>query len=379
MLLGVSVGVARGQQIAAGVGYTLVIKPDGTLWGWGENAYGQLGDGTTHKRGTPVRIGAAADWQQLTTAGAVTYALRQDGSLWGWGYHRDGPRTAGADTLYLTPRQLAGTKWRGISTAGRYTLAVRWDGTLWGWGHNEDAQLGDSSFTYSAEPRQIGTSHAWRSVYATSAHSFALRRDGSLWAWGENTHGALGNGRYTTFSSAGYGSTAYGLATTQKMPVQIGHARWRSMSSGPEHTLAIQWDHTLWQWGIPYFYQNGGLASATSSSPYRLQAHAWRAVATGPTHTLAIRWDGTLWGWGFNQEAQLGDSTGRQWHDVPLQLGRAATWVSVAPAYEGSGYQVHPLTIGMQADGSLWVWGNTTAAQVGEGIRTQQPKPIRLP
>jgi alpha-tubulin suppressor-like RCC1 family protein len=182
LLLGVCVGVTRGQQIAPGVGYTLVIKPDGTLWGWGENASGQLGDGTTQTRATPVRIGAAADWQQLTTAEAVTYALCQDSSLWGWGYHRDGPRTAGADTLYLTPRQLANTKWRGISTTGRYTLAVRWDGTLWGWGHNEHAQLGDSTFPYAAEPRQIRTSHAWRSVYTTYTHCFALRRDGSLWA-----------------------------------------------------------------------------------------------------------------------------------------------------------------------------------------------------
>jgi alpha-tubulin suppressor-like RCC1 family protein len=380
VLLGGSVGLTCGQQIAASAGYTLVIKPDGTLWGWGENTYGQLGDGTTRKRGTPVRIGTAATWQQLTTAGARTYALRQDGTLWGWGYLRDGPRAPGADTLYLAPRQVAGVKWRSISTAGSYTLAVRREGTLWGWGHNEAGQLGDSTFTYSAVPRQIGTSHAWGSVHTAAAHSFALRRDGSLWAWGENTEGALGTGRYSKRYSAGYSSTAYRLATRQKTPVQIGHARWRRLSIGPEHTLAIQRDHTLWQWGVPYVYQTDGLASATSSVPSRLETHAWRAVATGPTHTLAIRLDGTLWGWG----AQLGDSTQGQWQELPRQIGYATTWVSVAPAYAvtgdaGTGYKAHSYTIGLQADGSLWAWGDNTAGQLGDGTTTHRPTPVRLP
>lgn len=367
-LNGLGIGFAQGQQIVTGPNYTLLIKPDGTRWGWGNNAYGQLGDGTTTARHTPRRLGSATDWQHLTTAGGSTYALRQDGTLWGWGSHVDGPLGKGFTSPYFLPVQLGHATWQSVSTNGDYTLAVRQDGTLWGWGHNERQQLGDSTFTYSAVPRQIGTSQAWQSVYTNTTHSFALRRDGTLWAWGNNTEGALGNGRYSEPYSAGYSSSQFIIMSSQKTPVQIGQQHWQSLSVSSRHTTAIQRDGTLWQWGLLY---SGDMAQKTTSSPYRWDAASWHAVATGFSHTLAIYVDGTLWAWGDNEAGQLGDSTlpHRQWS--PKRIGPAATWVSVATAYEYS--------IGLQADGSIWAWGDNTYGQLGDGTTLRRRVPVRLP
>src|SRR3989337_2999238 len=134
------------SQIAAGSYHTLAIKSDGTLWAWGYNYSGQLGDGTTSNKTTPVQIGTGTNWSQIAAGGYHTLAIKSDGTLWAWGGNSFGQLGDGTSSDYkTTPVQIGtGTNWSQIAAGGYHTLAIKSDGTLWAWG-NYYGQLGDAT------------------------------------------------------------------------------------------------------------------------------------------------------------------------------------------------------------------------------------------
>ena len=136
------------SQIAAGSYHTLAIKSDGTLWAWGYNYSGQLGDGTTSNKTTPVQIGTGTNWSQIAAGGYHTLAIKSDGTLWAWGYNsygQLGDGASGGGNYKTTPVQIGtGTNWSQIAAGGYHTLAIKSDGTLWAWG-NYYGQLGDAT------------------------------------------------------------------------------------------------------------------------------------------------------------------------------------------------------------------------------------------
>src|SRR3989337_2185821 len=136
------------SQIAAGSYHTLAIKSDGTLWAWGYNYAGQLGDGTTSNKTTPVQIGTGTNWSQIAAGGYHTLAIKSDGTLWAWGYNsygQLGDGASGGGNYKTTPVQIGtGTNWSQIAAGGYHTLAIQSDGTLWAWG-NYYGQLGDAT------------------------------------------------------------------------------------------------------------------------------------------------------------------------------------------------------------------------------------------
>jgi hypothetical protein len=232
------------QRLAAGYLHGLALKPDGSLWAWGDNRHGQLGDGTT-ARSTPVQVltGVAA-----VSAGTWhTLALKTDGSLWAWGWNGVGQLGDGTTTDRLTPVQvLSGVA--AVSAGHNHTLAIKTDGSLWAWGSNQYGQLGDGTTTERLTPVQVLTR-----VVATDAnhyHTLALKTDGSLWAWGNNQYGRLGDGTTTDRSTP--------------VPVLTGVA---AVAAGVAHTLARKTDGSLWAWGYNGFAQLGDGTTTNRPSP----------------------------------------------------------------------------------------------------------------
>ena len=174
--------------------YSVVGIRNGVLWAWGQNNYGQLGDGTTIERLSPVQIGIATNWTKLTATNWSTLALRADGTLWGWGSNiwSNLAGVSGPSTTQIG----SATNWVDVTAStGYYTLAVRGDGTLWAWGNNSNGQLGDGTKTDRATPTQIGTDTDWVQVAMSDSYaSFARKSNGSLWSWGYNYYGDLGLG-----------------------------------------------------------------------------------------------------------------------------------------------------------------------------------------
>ncbi len=182
-------GAAAGGKHEFGE-HTLGLKTDGTLWGWGRNHAGQLGDGTTAHRFAPVQIGSGKDWKAISAGGAHSCGLRIDGSLWSWGDNSHGRLGDGTTVSSQTPKQVGHSHdWKMVSAGYSHTLALKSAGSLWAWGSNSLGQLGNGTTNLVATPVQIGSATNWVWVGAGDCYSVALKADGSLWMWGQKIGG----------------------------------------------------------------------------------------------------------------------------------------------------------------------------------------------
>ncbi len=276
------------------------IKTAG-LWTWGYNLYGRLGDNTTTDKSSPVQtIAGGTNWKQVASGSSHTAAIKTDGTLWSWGYNAAGNLGDNTAISKSSPVQTVtgGTNWRQVSGGSYYTAAIKTDGTLWTWGSNGFGNLGDNTTTNKSSPVQtIAGGTTWRQVATGSSHTAAIKTDGTLWLWGVNPYGGLGDNTSVNKSS----------------PVQTVAAgtNWRQVACGTDHTAAVKTDGTLWAWGYNSTGQLGDNTSVNKSSPVQTIAGGtnWRQVACGANHTAAIKTDGTLWLWGWDSNGQLGDNT----------------------------------------------------------------------
>ena len=219
--------------MAAGNSHTLAIKNDGSLWGWGQGYWGQMGDGTRNDRHVPGRIGLENDWLAVGAGTVSSFALKSDGSLWAWGDNRNGELgDANLGIRTLPTRIGTDTDWMVLDPGNGYVLALKSDHSLWAWGGNWEGQLGNGTTTDQTSPVQIGSLTDWSKV-AASNHSMALKSDRSLWTWGINENGQLGDGTTTDAHS----------------PAQVGTDTWLAIAPGSRHSAALKSDHSLWTWG----------------------------------------------------------------------------------------------------------------------------------
>lgn len=308
------------EKISAGVNYTMGIRQDGTLWAWGQNTNGQLGVGNAITQTTgAVPVGAANNWASVAAGNGFTLAIRTDGTLWAWGWNNNGQLGLGDNTDRNLPVQVGtGNNWAtvAVSISGSHVAAIKTDGTLWTWGLNTNGQLGLGTTTPQNTPVQVGTGSDWAFVAAGGAFTFALKTNGTLWAWGLNSNGQLG----------------IGSTTQQTSPVQAGtDNNWASLSAGTAFAAALKTDGTLWTWGISTNGQLGiGIAGFPNqrTSPVQV-AGAWAAADAGSTYVVARKTDGTLWAWGQNSSGQLGIGNTTQ-QASPVQAGTDLDWAAIA-------------------------------------------------
>ncbi len=334
--------------LAAGDWYSLVIRSDGSLWAWGNNAYGQVGDGTTTDRREPARIGVDADWRAVAAGEQHSLALKRDGSLWAWGWTQGG--------LLLTPTRVGtDSDWMAIAAGGNHSLAIKTDGSLWAWGLNTSGQLGDGSSDSRPAPIRIGTDSDWKSVAAGRAHSLAVRRDGSLWGWGQNSNGQLGDGS----------------DVRRFVPTRVGtDSDWVAVGAEWFQSFALKSDGSLWACGMNDGGQLGDGTTTHRSVPTRVgNEFDCRTIEAGRYHSSARRSDGSLWVWGANYYGQLGDGTTEQ-RLVPTRIGTDTDWRALAAGWYHS--------LALKSDGSLWVWGNNEFGQLGDGSTTDRHQPTKI-
>ena len=347
-----------GVSLAAGDAHTVEIKSDGTLWAWGSNADGQLGDGTTTAKNSPVQTGSDK-WVSVAAGSFHTVAIKSDGTLWAWGANADGQLGDGTGIIRTSPVQISTDNiWVSVVAGSSHTVALKSDGTLWAWGWNGYGQLGDGTEMDKFSPVQIGADGKWEHIAAGYAHTVAIKSDGTLWAWGYNYAAQLGDGTTMNKSS----------------PEQIGTDNtWVSVAAGTYHTVAVKADGTLWAWGYNGYGELGdGGTTNHSSSPEKIGTDStWASVAAGSDHTLALKSDGTLWAWGDNRDGQLGSDDGTTTQRTsPKQLGTDSTWASVAAG--GS----H--TAAVKSDGTLLSWGDNGWGQVGDATTTDRHSPVQI-
>ena len=344
------------SYISTGYFHSFALKDDGTLWGWGYNGYGQVGDSTTANKYTPVQIGADDDWLAIRGGDFHTLGIKEDGALWTWGHNTYGQLGDSTTTNRTTPiRIAAGSYWQDISAGSYHSLAIKDDGTLWAWGYNANGQLGSGTETDAHSPVQVSSDTDWIKISAGGFHSLALKEDGTLWATGYNTHGQIGNGTTTT------------TFTWE----QVGADNdWADISAGGYHTLAVKKDGSLWGWGLNIYYELGDNTRTTRYLPTRIGADSnWRSVVGGSFHSVALKKDDSIWAWGFNAHGQVGDSTSSN-KMIPTRIGADTNWQSItAGAYH---------TLAMKVDGTIWAWGYNAYGQVGDGTNLNRYEPVLI-
>ena len=317
------------KQIASSKGrHVAAVKGDGSLWGWGHNSYGQLGDNTPTHRSSPVQtVTGGTNWKQVAGGTNHTAAIKTDGTLWTWGYNTYGQLGDSTVTLRSSPVQTVtgGTNWKQVAGGGNHTVAIKADGTLWLWGDNNFGQLGDDTVANKSSPIQtVAGGTDWKSVACGANFTVALKTDGTLWVWGDNPFGQLGDNTTIKRSS----------------PIQTiaGGTNWKQISCGLQTIAAIKTDGTLWMWGNNLYGRLGDNTSTHRSSPVQTIAGGtnWKSAACGYSHTGAIKTDGTLWMWGQNNYGQLRqNNTTNQSSPVQTVTG-GSNWKAVACGYNSN-------------------------------------------
>ncbi|HQY53489.1 MAG TPA: Ig-like domain-containing protein [Ignavibacteria bacterium] len=234
--------------ITAGSNYNLALRANGTLWAWGNNQYGKLGLGIASNTNIliPTQVGSESNWIFVQAHwGDHSMGIKSDGTLWGWGLNNSGQLGNGTTAnTNPTPQKIGiENNWKSVCPGASHTIALKNDGSLWAWGYNGFGQLGNGTFQNQLTPVRIGN-ETWTSISAGGYHSVGIKANGTLWSWGRNNYGQLGNASNTN-SSAPVQEIRY-------------FAQWTLISAGWEYTFAKRIDNTVWVWGNSDYNVFGG-------------------------------------------------------------------------------------------------------------------------
>lgn len=380
------------QTISAGTAHTAVIcSNDSAVIDWGANANRQLGINDTTQQTTPVRVHGALNAGFLKNAKEIvirenfSLALMYDSTVWSWGFNGDGELGNNSTTDSWIPVKVHGPGNAGylsgiIQISGGYAhaIALKSDGSVWAWGDNTNGELGDSTTTNRLTPVQvhgllnIGFLSGVTKIAAGQQFNLALIAGGNVLAWGLDTNGELGDNsiadKHIPVQVHGPGNVGFLNGIT-------------SFSAGGQHALAIKVDSTVWSWGLNI---NGELGNNTyaniSSLPIQVHGPGNVGFLTGATYIKAgdyfsaiIAKDSTVWAWGFNYFGQLGvnDTTER---NVPVHVhgsGNVGFLSGIAEIALGDEHM-----IARDKNGMFWVCGWNGNGQIGDGSTTDRWYPV---
>lgn len=337
-------------KISGGASHTIALKSDGTVWAWGANTWGQLGDGTKNYSNYRVQVVGLTDVIAIAAGSYHTVALKSDGTVWTWGSNLYGQLGDGTNTNRNTPVQVSGLNNIVAIAAGRdFTTVLRSDGTVLVWG---SIGILDVSI-----PTQVSGFNGVVAIAAGGEHIITLKSDGTVWGWGSNGFGQLGNG------SSGHTDVVVQARELSDVA---------AIAAGEYHTAALKSGGTIWTWGSNYYGQLGdGTTVDKSTIPVQVVGISdVIAIAAGSYHTVALKSVGTVWAWGQNTKGQLGSGTTGN-SNTPLQVsGELSNVTAVAAAANH--------TMALKSDGTAWTWGSNAFGQLGDGTNESKSAPVQV-
>jgi alpha-tubulin suppressor-like RCC1 family protein len=346
-------GAGVPPSVAGGDSRSIVLAPDGTVWAWGYNLQGAVGDGSTTNRSLPVRVVGLTGMTAVASGSNFAFAVAGDGRAFAWGENQswlgDGTttnRSRPVAVLGLTDAAHLASQWR-------HSLAMRADGTAWSWGKNGYGELGDGTTTARSAPVSVAGRTMVVSVASGRFGSSALTADGHVWGWGDNGSGTIGDG----------------TTTSRLTPVQaVGLPTVVALAAGAYHRLALAADGTVWAWGANDFGQLGDdtLTGRATPAPVPGLAGIVRIAAAG-WRSYAIDGAGTLWGWGANTNGELGDGTTTS-RRTPVSILGNVTTVGGGPSH----------TLAVTSDGTVWTWGSNGTGELGDGTTIARAWPAAI-
>jgi len=384
-LSGVSSAQTKVTAVGGGEIHSAALKEDGTVWTWGTNSRGQLGNGTIENSYTPVQVVDTADPTSYLThviaidvgklyyigSGGHTLALKDNGTVFAWGFNPYGQLGDGTVVTRSTAVQVIDpadptgylTSIKAIAAGAQNSLAVKQDGLVLTWGRNNYGQLGDATTQDRWFPGAVSGLNDGIAVAGGYGHSLAIKQDGTAWAWGNNGNGQLGCGDNSN----------------RLTPVQVfGLTNAIALAAGKYYSAALKGDGTVWTWGENSVGQlgNGTVGfPASSNKPVQVKDPMDQtgyltgviAIACGDYHTMALKADGTIFAWGANNSGQLGDGTTIN-KTLPVQVSGLSSVIAIDC---GNGH-----SLAVKSDGTAWAWGGNWGGQLGDGTTVQRNTPV---
>lgn len=343
-------------KVSAGDRHTLAIRSDGTLWAWGRNNFGQLGDGTFDDRLEPVQIGTDTNWKDIFAGTHHSMAIKLNGRLWAWGGNEAGQLGNNSYDAQPSPVAIGNAVWTQISLGDLFSVGLQQNGTLWAWGANFWGQVGVGTDPGNyLTPQQIGTGNDWMLIAAGSHHTLAKKANGSLWGWGSSYINQL----FVVENEI------------QFTPIQItslAQHDWAALSAG-EHCLALKPNGKLYGWGSNLFGELGNPAIPDPADLiYLLSSDTWDMIEASVSNSAGIKSNGTLWLWGDNANGELAFGNTAV-YNTPTQVGSDSDWKFVTTgSYHG---------LALKNNNQLWSWGQPQF--IGNGTDSGPGTPVLIP
>lgn len=395
-------GLSGALAVTGGFNYGIALLPDGSVWTWGDNYRGQLGDENLWPTQEPIPVAGLSAMKAIAAGSRHSLGVRADGTVWAWGVNSES--ALGPDPG-VHPRQIAGiTNATSVAAGSNFSLALLEDGTVMSWGSNNWGKLGRNwaSFSHSPEPQPVVGLANVVAIAARGDSAYAVLADGTVRSWGSNRHGELGDGGASgSFSLfpvvvdglSGVAAVAAGNAhavarrtdgtvwawgmgslgqigdggqSNRLSPVQLaGLTGVVDIAAGDAHSVALLADETLATWGADYSGQlNSGLAHRKLTPSMAIPAAGFAHVAAGDRHAVGLRPDGTVRTWGSGRDGQLGTAS-RVIAAVPVEVPGLTGVTAVAA--RGS----H--TLALRGDGSVWMWGRYWTSSERSAVPVQVP------
>jgi alpha-tubulin suppressor-like RCC1 family protein len=338
-------------RLAAGFEHTCAILDDASVQCWGQNNFGQLGDGTTTNRSTPVTVPNLGLAISVTAGQKHTCAILSSGQVSCWGDNTFGQLGNGTTTSSSTPVTISGlSQVKAISAGGGHTCAVRVTGDVWCWGDNRLGQLGNGSIASPLQSSAPIQAHTVNVVSIAAGASFTCALEiGFVYCWGDNSLGELGNNSRTTSATPLPTAPVSGGAGVRAVEVTAGQA----------FACALLSDSTVSCWGSNASGQLGNGTTTSSNVPVPSTATHAVALAAGSNHACAILVLGTVSCWGADAFGQLGDGGGASFRTLPVVAA------GVTGAVEVDGGVFH--TCVRTAAGTIRCWGDNSFSEHGDG------------
>ena len=353
------VGMTDATAITAGLRYSCALRPTGTISCWGSNYYGQLGNGQSGPNTdstTPVEVEGITDATAISPGWQHSCALHEDGTISCWGPNWSGELGNGTESSLSLPVGVVGiTDAKAIAVGYLHSCALHEDGTISCWGDNKYGQLGNGSEVDSAVPVQVADITDATAITTGTDYSCALHQTGTISCWGDNEYGHLGNG--SEVDSA--------------VPVQVADITdATAIVAGYRHSCALFQDGTISCWGPNW---SGELGNGTESSPLLpvgvVGITDATAITAGSEHSCALHQNGTISCWGSNWQGQLGNGNENYYNSdssssVPVEVIGITDATAITAGYRHS--------CALHEDGTISCWGDNKYGQLGDGPRLPQ-------
>ncbi|MCF8255171.1 MAG: T9SS type A sorting domain-containing protein [Bacteroidia bacterium] len=365
------------QTIALSTTDGFSICSDSSLWGWGTNYYGEIGDSSTLPSFTPKMAGISklGKVKAIATFSACTVVILADGTVWSWGANTIGQLGVNSTTSSLVPQQVHGPNNVGYLDSAKSLCAnyqsvfvLREDGTVWGWGWNGTGVLGDGSYSNTKKfPGQVIKSDFTPltgivKISSSAEHVLALTEAGSVYTWGKDYNGELGQGS----NPGSFFLTAVPVVSESGSGIL---SNVKSVAAGGQFSLALKQDGSVWSWGANANGKLGNPSSSGTSKPIQVKGLDGSTpltgiieIAVGKQHALALTNSGTLLAWGDNSYGQLSASFLGLYSPKPILVKGLNGITKIVASNESSAAEMNGK--------ELLIWGNNSLGNIGNTTKT---------